>query len=418
LKDLDFFFYGDNHYEHFHTVLKQTLEALKEFKPHCKFLMLFKPLFNVFEVICITDPSDFIHDDYILDNFTHYQFKSLHRYDKYTIIDPLKGKIYRKKGWKTNDVTNQVQKKFEKLRKLEEAGEITDAQRKIYEEDFVTIKDLESPDFSNYFEDNDATGIRMNYRIQFILSKFAKHEDIFKSFDMYPCMVSYDGEQTRFIKDSYLAYKYMINMANEAKYSTLFSHRLCKYFDYGFKIGMPDLDLDALKHKTYFKIPNEKAFSFKLVGIHNNVVTVEHNSHMVDKINSIIKLEKKASADKDVLYKSSLFCSLISILRYVKINKINYIFSKDVLLPDPKTGFLKFRESEIKVEFIDKINSRIDGHDFYGKFRKTKEKEETLVNQPVNQSVNRPVSHQTMTQSLNSAVGTSSEEEDSDDDSY
>jgi hypothetical protein len=231
-------------------------------------------------------------------------------------------------------------------------------------------------------------------------------------------MVSYDGEQTRFIKDSYLAYKYMINMANEAKYSTLFSHRLCKYFDYGFKIGMPDLDLDALKHKTYFKIPNEKAFSFKLVGIHNNVVTVEHNSHMVDKINSIIKLEKKASADKDVLYKSSLFCSLISILRYVKINKINYIFSKDVLLPDPKTGFLKFRESEIKVEFIDKINSRIDGHDFYGKFRKTKEKEETLVNQPVNQSVNRPVSHQTMTQSLNSAVGTSSEEEDSDDDSY
>jgi hypothetical protein len=63
-----------------------------------------------------------------------------------------------------------------------------------------------------------------------------------------------------------------------------------------------------------------------------------------------------------------LFCSLISLLRYVKINNINYIFSNEISFPEDN-GNMKFRESETKIHFIDKINSRIKGHDFYNYLR-------------------------------------------------
>jgi hypothetical protein len=363
LKDLDFFFHGDNHFQHFRTVLNQTLVALKEQQPDCKFLMMFKPMFNVFEVVSVTDPTDFIHEDYILDNFKQYQFKSLHRFDKFSIIDPINGKIYRKKGYRTQDVTTEAKERFAELKKLEEEGKLEGMDKEEYEKRFVTVKDLESMDYSNYFEDNDATGIRMNYRVQFILSKYAEPADIFRSFDMYPCMVLFNGEKTLFTKDAQLAYKYMVNIVNEKKYSELFAHRLGKYFNYGFKIAVPELDLDKTKKKNYLSF--EKDLSFKIVDTHNNVITIEHNSHIKDKLNSVVAIEKKNIQNGDALYKSSLFCSLISILRYVKINEVNYIFTRDIMLPSEENGTMKFRESEVKVDFIEKINSRIDDHDFY-----------------------------------------------------
>ena len=126
---------------------------------------------------------------------------------------------------------------------------------------------------------------------------------------------------------------------------------------------MPELDLDKTKKKNYLSF--EKDLSFKIVDTHNNVITIEHNSHIKDKLNSVVAIEKKNIQNGDALYKSSLFCSLISILRYVKINEVNYIFTRDIMLPSEENGTMKFRESEVKVDFIEKINSRIDDHDFY-----------------------------------------------------
>jgi hypothetical protein len=51
---------------------------------------------------------------------------------------------------------------------------------------------------------------------------------------------------------------------------------------------------------------------------------VEHNSHIADKIDSNERIEQKNIIKGKVLYKSSLFCSLVSLLRYVKINDIKY----------------------------------------------------------------------------------------------
>ena len=337
LKDLDFFLYGDDHEKNFSRLLKQVLEVLKKNDDKLKFLMMYKHQFNVFEVVAVHDPNDFFGEEYTLDNFKQYDFKSLHRFDQHTIIDPETGKVYKKKGkYRTTEVD-------------------------------TTISDIENRDFSNYFEDGDVSGVRMKHRIQFILTKNKNIGEIFSNFDFYPCRVAWDGKTTWFTDKSEFAYKYMVNVVNEDNYSTLFDHRLSKYFTYGFLPVLPLLDTSKVEFDSFLNIND---VSFKVLTVNNNCIMVEHNSHIEDKLKSIEKLEKKNLEKGKSLYKSSLFCSLVSLLRYVKINDISYRFSGDVVVPD-ETGFMKFRESDETVKFIEKIDSRIADMDWYGYYRKS-----------------------------------------------
>lgn len=339
LKDLDFFLYGENHEANFYRVLKQILQLFKESDDKLKFLMMYKHQFNVFEVVCVHDPNDFFKDHYKLDNFKQYDFKSLHRFDQFTIIDPETGKVYKKRN------------KWTREREVDEESQI--------------MKDLESRDFTNYFEDGDVSGVRMKYRLQFVLTRNKSIENIFENFDMYPCRVAWDGKTTWFTQKSELAYKYMMNVVNEHNYSTLFEHRLSKYFTYGFSIVMPELNLKSLDCSSYFAIGDLK---FNIIQINKNQILVEHNSNIAEKLESIEKLEKKNLEKGKSLYKSSLFCSLVSLLRYVKINDVSYKFSHDIMVPDEQ-GKMAFEESDEIVQFIDKIDSRIPDHDFYTYYR-------------------------------------------------
>jgi hypothetical protein len=338
LKDLDFFLYGENHETNFSRVLKQILTLFKESDDKMKFLIMYKHQFNVFEVVCVHDPNDFFKDHYRLDNFKNYDFKSLHRFDQYTIIEPETGKVYRKRN--------------KRGREME------------VDEDSQIMKDLESRDFSNYFEDGDVSGVRMKYRLQFVLTRNKSIENIFDNFDMYPCRVAWDGKTTWFTSKSELAYKYMMNVVNEHNYSTLLEHRLSKYFTYGFSIVMPELDLNQLGG-SYFAIGDLK---FNIIQVNQNQILVEHNSNIAEKLESIEKLEKKNLESGKSLYKSSLFCSLVSLLRYVKINDIAYKFTDQVNVPDEQ-GSMSFEEADETVQFIDKIDSRIEDHDWYGYYR-------------------------------------------------
>lgn len=359
LKDFDFFIYGENnHYETFLRVLKQSMDAIKEIDPKTKFLIMYKHQFNVYEVVSISDPNNFFKEKYTLDNFKQYDFRSLHKFDKTTIIDPETGKIYKrnfnKKGKVlTNIVCAKNQKLIESTKNKETAKEI----------------EIENGDFSNYFEDGDINGIHMHYRLQFILSKFKNIEDIFNSFDMFPSRVAFDGKTTYFTQKSIQAYKYMINIVNETNYSDLFDHRLSKYFTYGFSIVLPDIDLEKIKNSPILKLNNNV---FTINKIDNMCIVVEHNSHILNQLNSLNSLEKK-SLDKDgtALYKSTMFCSLISLLRFVKINNVSYKITKHVMIPK-HNGWNKFRESKEKIHFINKIKSRIENYDFYKDLRLSK----------------------------------------------
>ena len=49
-----------------------------------------------------------------------------------------------------------------------------------------------------------------------------------------------------------------------------------------------------------------------------------------------------------------MFCSLVAILRYVKINDISYKITSDIIIPDIN-GLLNFEEKDDIIRFIDKI---------------------------------------------------------------
>jgi len=211
-------------------------------------------------------------------------------------------------------------------------------------------------DISNYFEDGDVTGIRMRERLQFILTKYNTINDIFNTFDMYPTMVAWNGI-TYLTPETEFAYKYMINIVNEKNYSDLFDFRLNKYFTYGFSIVLPELDIKQINNVYNFTLNTNE---FKIKSIQGNAIFSEVDSHINDKIQSINSLEKQNNKS---LYQSTLFCSLVSLLRYIKINNIPYKFSENLLLFNDNN--VQFRESLENIKFIDKINSRINNNDFY-----------------------------------------------------
>lgn len=133
---------------------------------------------------------------------------------------------------------------------------------------------------------------------------------------------------------------------------------------YGFSIVLPELNIERLTSNVF----KSGDLQFNIIQINGNQILVEHNSNIADKLESIEKLEKKNLEQGKSLYKSSLFCSLVSLLRYVKINNVSYLFTSNVITHN-MDGYMKFSESEETVGFIDKIDSRIEGHNWYGYYR-------------------------------------------------
>ena len=354
MKDFDIFLFGDKYEENFRRILKEILEVFKK-DEKVKFLLMFKELYNVFEVVIINDPNDFFKDDYKLDNFKEYEFKSMKLFNHDVIINVETGQVLRNKN-RRDDINLEKE----------------------------TINDIENEDFSNYFEDGDISGIRMKYRFQFILTKNLNMEAVLEEFDFYPSRVAWDGNKTWFSNKSVHAYKYMVNVLNEHNYSELFYYRLSKYFTYGFSPVLPELDLkhkDLEIHdydrnldqrrgyvnhrKNIFKLGD---FRCRMHAIIDKYIMVEHNSHVEEKLKYVEELERKNLEKGKYLYKSSLFCSLVSLLRYVKINDVSYKMTREVIIPD-ENGVMEFREKKDTVKFIDRIESRISTKDWYGHLR-------------------------------------------------
>jgi hypothetical protein len=354
LKDFDFFFIGNNYMDTFKRLLKELLEEVKKMNPKMKFLFMYKHQFNVFEVICMTDPTDFFTEDFTLNNYKEYDFNSLNRYNKFTIIDPETGKVYKKNK-------KDSEKEVEDLAK----------------------NNIEDINTNNYFEDGDRKGIKMKYRFQFILLENPKISDVLNRFDFYPCRVAFDGEKTYFTKGSVFAFKYMVNVVNESFYNTLYDVRLLKYLSYGFKIVLPMLNNinnyhiirkeKELKNKAfqdnYFgrkkiiidnKLPVIKigTNNFCPKKINNKTIYIDKTFHMNQTMKAKINVERKNLANDKVFYRSSEFCSLTSILRYIKIQNISYLLSGNIVLPDDK-DFFNFRESSEKIKLIDNIDNKV-----------------------------------------------------------
>lgn len=328
MKDFDFFFYGlpkDDYSKRFRELSEDLVNSIRKIDPSLKFGMFFKPLFNVFEIVCFEDPSNTINEDFTLDNFDKYKFESLRKYDR----------------------------------------------------------DHTAKNDKCYFEDNDEKGIKMRYRFQFILCRYDSIFDILHSFDMFPSKVAYDGNQVYFTEKSLIAYQFMINEICYYGGSDLFKHRLSKYFKYGFSIVFPPNDrkwytrnLDNKYNSTIVSSKyneNIGPLSFKVRNVVNNMIYINHGSNYEMQLERNEQLEKAALETSKALYISSLFCSFVSFLRYVKINSINYVFPQyhketdKVKLPFNDNHFA-FKSNIISIEFLDKIGSVYSHTKWFPKF--------------------------------------------------
>lgn len=337
MKDFDFFFYGlSTEQEYIERVKLLVSDIIRNVRKanemDNKFAFFYKPQFNVIEMICYEDPKNHIREDFTLDYFDQYKFKSMKKYK------PNRG----------------------------EPREKLDKESKKY-----------------YFEDNDEHGVKMKYRFQLVLCQYNIILDIFKSFDMFPSMVGYDGKRVYFTQKSLIAYQYMINEINVKGGTDMAKHRINKYFKYGFSIVFPqstrnwngtDYENDYTQENVSYKGTNENLgpLKFKVRQVIGNVVYVNHNSNIEQILKRNEKLEKKAKKHGTALYTSSLFCSFVAVLRYIKINNINYLFPIGDTINQMFDGnAIKLKNGAEKMSFFTEQKSIYKTTDWYDVFAKS-----------------------------------------------
>lgn len=341
MKDFDFFFYGlanDQEYiERVKILATDLVHSLKKIDKEYKFAIFYKPLFNVIEMICYEDPKNHIKEDFTLDYFDQYKFKSMKKY------------------------------------KCKERP-----------------KDKKSIETKYYFEDNDEHGVKMKYRFQLVMCKYATIMDIFRSFDMFPSMVAYDGHHVFFTKKSLTAYRYMINEINLHGGTDMAKQRASKYFKYGFALVFPpstrnwqapEYQNDYSQEGMRYRGTNESIgpLKFKVRQVIGNVIYVNHNSNMEQLLERNLKLEKKAKKKGTALYTSSMFCSFIAVLRYVKINEINYRFPIGDAIYDLFEGDQIKLKTLAKMIFFNEQKSIYKTTEWYDKFARS-----IILNQFIN----------------------------------
>lgn len=251
----------------------------------------------------------------------------------------------------------------------------------------------------------------MLYRFQFILCKYESKFSVTQSFDMFPSKVIFDGQRVHFTPKSIMAYKYMINEIMLDGGSDIFKHRVSKYFKYGFSIVFPPTDrlwYSESHENTYnyadsmYSGPNENKgpISFQVRRIRNNQIIIAHNSNIEKMLERNEELEQQCLDNSKALYVSTLFCSFVSILRYVEINGIDYAFpqteqfkfsdqpttgTESVKTPEyvPTTpadiGFtssenasrFKFNDRTLDVKFMEKFHTLYEDRSWFTKFFKS-----------------------------------------------
>lgn len=83
-------------------------------------------------------------------------------------------------------------------------------------------------------------------KIQIILRLYNTLSEILHGFDLGSCAMGYDGKQVYFTSLGKFAYEYLANVIDPSRRSTTYEKRLLKYYERGFNIILPLLDMTKL----------------------------------------------------------------------------------------------------------------------------------------------------------------------------
>jgi hypothetical protein len=160
---------------------------------------------------------------------------------------------------------------------------------------FENIKDLQKQNF----ELQDLTQMKYITKIQIIMRKHIKKNEIFNSFDLDSCCVMWDGVDLLFNDRSYYAYKYMINIPRIDKfYTDLYDLRILKYYGSGFRIVLPRMTIEQIKAK----LSDENTFVINKSKFIVN--SIEANNVYIDKTEFVVVKEDKPKNVSVSIYNS------------------------------------------------------------------------------------------------------------------
>jgi hypothetical protein len=413
MKDFDFFFYGlkdDSAYEdRFQSFVVDLVNSVRKTnhlrKQNVKFCAMFKPTFNVFELICYLDPTNHIDSNFSLKDFHENGFKSMRRYNGEVDEIGAHDTAFVNEVNDNGDAVERIAKK-KKVPKWKNPDEDSDYDSDEESDDYDDYDQPPAKKSDAYFEDGDSKGIRMLHRFQFILCKYDDKFGITQSFDLFPSKTVFDNERVYFTPKSLVAHQYMINEIMLDGGSDLFKHRVSKYFKYGYSIVLPPNHrnwYDDRYQNMYNYVDscydgndeNRGPISFEVRRIIDNQIVISHNSNIEKMLERNEELEQKALDNSEALYVSHLFCSFVSILRYVEINGIDHIFPQLPIVEydenvevtedsfkmvkatdlgfvgDGNRSRIKFHDRTLDVKYMDRFNTMYADRTWFDLFYKS-----------------------------------------------
>jgi hypothetical protein len=125
-------------------------------------------------------------------------------------------------------------------------------------------------------------GISDNIKIQIIMRLYSSVSEVLHGFDLGSSAVGFDGKHTYFTTLSKFSYENMVNIIDTTRRSTSYEYRLIKYFNYGFDIVIPNLDIECLPSET--KRIKLKYLPFEYTKIEKNKITINTFDKIFNKI--------------------------------------------------------------------------------------------------------------------------------------
>ena len=122
---------------------------------------------------------------------------------------------------------------------------------------------------------------RRIFTIQIIFRLYKTKSEILHSFDIGSACIGFDGIDILFTTLSKFSYEYNCNIVDNTRRSTTYEKRLLKYFKRGFKIIMPNFDINILTlHKKCIILPKIFIDSFTNQG---NIISADmFKIHILD----------------------------------------------------------------------------------------------------------------------------------------
>lgn len=136
------------------------------------------------------------------------------------------------------------------------------------------------------YNGSTVTLILDDIRIQVVLRLYNTASEIIHGFDLGSSAVGFDGNDVIFTTLSKFCYENMVNIFDGTRRSTTYEYRLIKYFDHGFNIILPNLNISKLK-TSYFKYQLDEVCDmphmiFSYSEINGNVVSVNKFYNLKD----------------------------------------------------------------------------------------------------------------------------------------